>query len=481
MAARTIIAPQPGPQTAFLASSADIVIYGGAAGGGKTYSLLIEPLRHKDNPLFYGVIFRRTSPQITNPGALWDEAESLYPVTGATGVKSDTRFEWDGGMKIAFRHMEHEKNKLDWQGAQVGYVGFDEITHFSETMFTYMLSRGRSKSGVDAYFRGTCNPDPDSWVRQWIDWWIGPDGLPIIERSGVVRWFIRLGETMIWADTREALIEAHQEFPVTDENRIEPMSFTFIPATIYDNKILLRTNPKYLAQLKGMPRVEREKLLGGNWNVRAQIGSYYNRDWIKPVTQIHPSSTLVRFWDRAATEPSEANPDPDWTAGVKMARQPKGHSPRYVIMDVKRDRLRPAGVLKLIETTATKDGRRTRVGVEQEPGASGKADATATVSELVKLGFDVRKRRPTGAKKDRYLPFSAECENGEVGIMPGPWNEAFHSENENCIFDDNSKDDQCDAASGAFNELQQRSQVPDDLRIDPAFGATGNIWAEVDG
>jgi hypothetical protein len=63
-------------------------------------------------------------------------------------------------MKIAFRHMEHEKNKLDWQGAQVGYVGFDEITHFTESMVTYMFSRGRSKSGVSAYFRGTCNPDP---------------------------------------------------------------------------------------------------------------------------------------------------------------------------------------------------------------------------------------------------------------------------------------------------------------------------------
>lgn len=477
---RTILAPQPGPQTAFLSSTADFVIYGGAAGGGKTYSLLLEPLRHKDNPLFYGVIFRRTSPQITNPGALWDEAESVYPMTGAAPVKSDTRFEWDKGMKLAFRHMEHEKNKLDWQGAQVGYVGFDEITHFSESMVTYMFSRGRGKSGVDAYFRGTCNPDPDSWVRRWIDWWIGPDGLPIPERSGVIRWFIRIGDEMIWADSKQELIDKHQEFPVTEENRIIPMSFTFIPATIYDNKILLRTNPKYLAQLKGMPRVEREKLLGGNWNVRAQIGSYYKREWIKEVHTVHPSSVFVRFWDRAATEPNESNKDPDWTAGVKMARQPRGISPRYVICNVERDRLRPAGVLRLIEKTAERDGRKVRIGIEQEPGSSGKADATATASELIEKGFEVRKRRPTGDKKDRYMPFSAECENGEVGILPGPWNDAFHSENENCVFDDLSKDDQCDAASGAFNELQQKMAVPEDMTVDADFGRTGNQWSAVD-
>ena len=114
-----ILAPQPGPQTHFLSSIADIVIYGGAAGGGKSFGLLLEPLRHKDNSRFSGVIFRRTSPQLTNPGGLWDEAENMYPLTGGKPLKSVMEYEWGDGMRIAFRHMEHEKNRLDWQGAQV--------------------------------------------------------------------------------------------------------------------------------------------------------------------------------------------------------------------------------------------------------------------------------------------------------------------------------------------------------------------------
>src|SRR3954467_10979635 len=74
-----LIGPQPGPQTAFLASPADIAIYGGSAGGGKTWALLMEPLRHVVNPQFGAVFFRRTLVQVRNEGGLWDESEKLYP------------------------------------------------------------------------------------------------------------------------------------------------------------------------------------------------------------------------------------------------------------------------------------------------------------------------------------------------------------------------------------------------------------------
>ena len=83
LSARTTISAQPGPQTAFLQTAADICIYGGAAGGGKTVGLILEPLRHvRRVPGFTAVFFRRTTPQITNPGGLWDESESFYPRLG---------------------------------------------------------------------------------------------------------------------------------------------------------------------------------------------------------------------------------------------------------------------------------------------------------------------------------------------------------------------------------------------------------------
>ena len=72
------IGPQPGPQEDFLATPADVAIFGGQAGGGKTYALLLEGQRHVSNTGYRGVIFRRTSPDITNPGAIWDESLELY-------------------------------------------------------------------------------------------------------------------------------------------------------------------------------------------------------------------------------------------------------------------------------------------------------------------------------------------------------------------------------------------------------------------
>src|SRR5690554_534113 len=72
--------PQAGPQEQFLKSKADIAIYGGAAGGGKTWALLLEPLSHIANPGFGGVIFRRTTVQVRNEGGLWDESARMYPL-----------------------------------------------------------------------------------------------------------------------------------------------------------------------------------------------------------------------------------------------------------------------------------------------------------------------------------------------------------------------------------------------------------------
>ena len=74
MKEKIVLAPQKGPQEMFLATSADICIYGGAAGGGKTFGLLLEPLRYMNNPDYNATIFRRDYTQVTSPGGLWDSS-----------------------------------------------------------------------------------------------------------------------------------------------------------------------------------------------------------------------------------------------------------------------------------------------------------------------------------------------------------------------------------------------------------------------
>lgn len=274
------IKPHPGPQTAAHASSADILIYGGGAGGGKTRFLVVEPTRHAENKGFRGAIFRRTYPQITGQGGIWDEAREVYPHLGAKMREgSDLDATFPSGARIAFCHLQHEKTKYEYQGHQIAYLGFDELTHFTESQFFYLLSRNRSNCGIQPYIRATCNPDGSSWVFQFISWWIDPElGTAIPERCGKLRYFVRVdegdGDELHWADSKAELIE---RFPEFEEHEI--LSVSFIEAGPEDNPSL---DKHYIAKLKSLPRLERDRLLGRNWLARE--GSLIDTSWWRRYT-----------------------------------------------------------------------------------------------------------------------------------------------------------------------------------------------------
>ena len=294
------IKPQIGFQQDFLSSHADIVIGGGAAGAGKTFVLLLEPCRHYNNPKFGGVIFRRTGPQIRAEGGLWDTSMSLYPTIG--GTPRESNLEWvfkykknktdstfSKGAKLKFSHLEYEKNIFDWQGSQIPFIGFDELTHFSEKMFFYMLSRNRSTCGVKPYVRATCNPDPDSWLADFIGWWIEQDdkspnyGFPIPERAGKVRYFLKNADSIVWGNTMKEVIdqvphiveEILKASPDTDPKDLIK-SVTFIPGDIYGNKELMRVNPQYLGNLLAQDEATQSQLLKGNWKIRTDGNELVN-------------------------------------------------------------------------------------------------------------------------------------------------------------------------------------------------------------
>lgn len=286
MAATKVIRPQPGPQEQFLATSADIAIYGGAAGGGKTWGLLMEPLRHINVPDFGAVFFRRSTVQIRNEGGLWDESAKLYPDLGGAPKEHVLTWDFPAGTSVSFAHLEHDKTVHNWQGSQIPLICFDELTHFSAKQFWYMVSRNRSMCGVRPYIRATCNPDCDSWVADLISWWIDPNtGLPIRERGGVLRWFIRLNDKLIWGDSKEELLALYPEVP--------PKSLTFIPASLTDNAALMAADPGYVANLMALPLIERERLLGGNWKIK-NTETLVFKNWRK-VEFDTPLDAVLRF------------------------------------------------------------------------------------------------------------------------------------------------------------------------------------------
>lgn len=435
------IGPQPGPQEEFLSCEADIAIYGGGAAGGKTYGILLDPLRHIENSKFGCVMFRRNSTQVRNQGGLWDESMNLYFPLGAHPREAMLDWRFPSNMKVKFAHLEYDHTVFDYQGAQIPGLYFDELTHFTEKQFFYMLSRNRSTSGVPGYVRATCNPDADSWVRQFIAWWIDPEtGYPIPERSGVIRWFIRRGDDFHWASSRETLIKEFGDDSL-------PKSVTFIPSKIQDNKILMEKDPSYLANLRSLSRVDRMRLEGGNWNIRASAGTMFQREWF-PVIEAIPSGWIssIRFWDRAATKPHEGNKDPDWTRGLKLYRYGDG---TFIVADLKSIRDTPLQVEQLIKNVASHDGVDVRIMSQQDPGSAGVLEKDNFVKMLA--GYYVGTITFSKDKVTRSKAVSAQAEAGNIKVLRAPWNEDFFKELDN--FPEGAHDDIVDTLSGAFNEL----------------------------
>ena len=444
---------------------ATICVYGGAAGGGKSFSLLMEPLRYKNIKGFNAVIFRTQFADIVKSGGLWEESEKMYSqIKGATPRMVDKQWVFrdkKGNVmsKVTFAYV-NDQNLGTWKGSQIAMLGFDEVTDVSEKQFFFMLSRNRSTCGVQPYVRATCNPDPDSWVAKFIEWWIDQDtGYAIPERSGVIRWMIRRDEKIYWADRIEELWE---QFDLnTPEERQEPRSVTFIASSIYDNKELLRINPQYLGNLKAMAEVERERFLRGNWKIKPAAGLYFKRSQVAMVSSTNPRDfcAICRAWDLAATEQRNDN-DPDRTAGVLMARKKDG---TVVILDVINQTINAGDVEKLIYNTSVMDkakyGNMYVVRIPIDPGAAGKIVANSYVKKL--MGFRVKTERVTGSKLARATPFAAQWQNGNIQVMTGDWNESYFTQLE--FFPETKHDDMVDASSDAFNEVAASTFNPRNL------------------
>lgn len=386
-----------------------------------------------------------------------------------------------------------------------------------------MFSRIRSDSGVDGYVRATTNPDPDSWLRQFIDWWIGPDGLAIPERSGKIRWFIRINGEVIWGENRMELLryqfegeirsvdkshEDKDELFLLDEKDskkqtvvtpgedgvlyvitgtreffqwdgaeyrqlMAPKSATFILSTLQDNKILMRNDPSYLANLQALPLVEQERLLGGNWDIRPAAGMYFPRNKANLIDE--PPSDIVRVvraWDLAGTEDKKNNnPEdgPAYTAGVLIGKRKNG---RIAILDVINQRLNSSDVRKTVLNTARADKAawksKYRIRMNQDPGQAG-VDQKEQYIKLLS-GFSVNIERESGSKEVRAEPLSAQWINGNVDVVNGPWTSAYLSQMDG--FPDRKFKDMADASGTGFLELEKMntsSAPPADNGMSPTL------------
>ena len=448
--AATTIAAQPGPQTEFLRSRADICIYGGAAGGGKTAGLILEPLRHVGRVAnFTTVFFRRTMPQITNPGALWDESLNFYPRLGGTPHLGMREWRWPRGGKIKFSHLQFETTVYDWQGAQIALICFDELTHFTAHQFFYMVSRNRSTCGVRPYIRATCNPDADSWVADFLAWWIDAEtGLPVPERAGVLRYYARVSDKIVWADRPEELM---QDLP-----RTEDLPPGLDPAAADQRHVHPGDGARQPRSAAGQPRLFQLAIVTPAARTRAAVG------W-----QLEdPAGRWSLFQARVVCCRRQRTGGPRYRPllGSRRDRKNRVQRPRLDGRGQARPRSERrltgcwiwcaggptrATSTRLLLNTATQDGKRVRIGFGQDPGQAGKSQALHLVRAL--SGFTVTSAPESGNKLTRFGPFSSQCRAGNVKIRRGPWNEELFRILEG--FPDLAHDDEVDACSGALEML----------------------------
>ena len=443
--------PQSGQQKLFYESEADIVIYGGAAGSGKSFACLIDAAKYVGKIKGYNaLILRRTYPELSDVGAMIDTSKELYSLLGGEFLESKLKWKFNDS-EIRFGHLQYDKDLHRRQGSQIPRLYFDELTTFTERQFWYLLSRCRTGLPITPKVRATCNPDSTSWVRTLLDsgGYINDEGFPI--NGGTVRWFVRINSELIWGDSLDEINKKYPDVP--------PKSFTFIPAKIHDNPILLKNDPSYLANLHAQHPVDRARLLDGNWNANYEQGKVFNPIWFKILSfndiKKYPGIT-IRFWDLAASTNSKSY----YTAGVKIRKVTNQNL--YIVLDIKYHKFEPVNVPKFLAATAKEDGENVHVFWEQEPGSSGKLANSIISQNLAATGLKLRGGAipPISDKLTRAIPFAVSAEQGQVYLLQSDWNNIYINNLQK--FDGSAKplvNDLTDASTGAFNLLKKQNTI----------------------
>ena len=331
----TILWPQPGGQEQFANCEADVVVYGGEAGGGKSWNLLFDHMKWTNLKNYIGVVVRKLNTQIFDAGGLWEEALKMYPeADGAPKLGQKPKFVFPGGAQIYFKHSQLEQRlKILWQGLQAAVISVDELTHFSKKEFLYFCGRNRSTCGVKPYVRATCNPDPDSWVKEFIQWWIKDDGFIDDDRCGIIRWFVHVDDKFVFADTKE---ELESMFDSGTLKFLRPMTMTFIRGKLDENRKLLDEDPDYRARLEMQTEEEKMALSRGNWNVVNSKDRLFNKDIInkyrveKNEIELKDVERVVTGCDPAGTSSEENDMVGIVTCGIKEI---DGEMHGYVFLD----------------------------------------------------------------------------------------------------------------------------------------------------
>lgn len=472
-----------GPRSAFqeryLNCNSNIIVAGGAMGSSKSYIGLMRHLRWVDDPNYRGYCIRKNATTLMKSGGLFEEAVEMYrQYEPAVQIKlKDQKIVFPSGASVTFSHYENDKASELYRGLQISSVFYDEATDAQEHHIFFLIQRLRSKAKMTPSIWLTCNPMPDTYLRKWVDWWLYPEGhekfgLPDPEKNGKERWMLRIGGDIVWGDSKEELIEKYGKphLPEDHSQQVKPLSFTVLLGTIYDNPVLMETNPHYLASLEAQPEHEKQRNLYGNWEAREQDSTYFNRSWCEEIPYVDEKDVVhtVRAFDFAATLKSDTNPSPDYTATVRMRKMRDGS---YVIDDIRKTRIRVGDWESFVVEVSKDDPYGTTYIIPQDPGAAAEKATREFCRRLAEHGIPTKKVKTNRSKLDRFRPFASMAQNSGVKILSGCYwdmENNIRGKNDNYYKEleaftgvrkrgESGHDDLVDATSDAFMELASKT------------------------
>lgn len=402
--------PTPKQSAFLLCNNVKEVLYGGAAGGGKSVALLVAALQYVDVPNYSAILFRKTFSDLMLPGALIPMSQDwLTPWVDRGLVKwKDKEKQWvflETGATLQFGYLDALNDHLRYQGAEFQFIGMDEATHINPDSYTYMFSRMRRSKKILAPLRFRASANPGGVYGDYY----------------------------------------YNRFFVDNEEKKR----LFISAGLKDNPHL--DAEEYRESLAELDDITRAQLEDGNWEIRAK-GDLFEKNWIIgiPAEGIPEYARFVRFWDLAGIDPLKRKSNtnkkaPDWTVGFKLGYA----NGMYFVSDIIKCQKSPAEVEELITATALADGPRCAIRMEQEPGASG-IQTIDHYSRVVLPFYDFAGILPSGSKYERARQASTACQVGNVFIN----NRCrcltdFYSQLDS--FPNGANDDIVDGFSGAFN------------------------------
>lgn len=387
--------------------------FGGAAGPGKSWALLMAALQYVDVSGYDAIILRPTLSEFEQPGGLIPWSHDWLGPTDAWWHGSKRQWTFPSGATLRFGYLNNLSDMGQYKGAAYSFVGFDELTGFPELLYRAMFrvlrqpvpgdaGKGDSLEHVPLRMRGASNPGDvgHSWVKSRF----------------------------------------------VDPKTRDPAA-VYVPALIQDNPHL--DYVEYLKSLAHLSPVDRERLINGDWDVMEEGGKFRREDFILiDDWEAEPAVKTVRYWDLAASEESQVNPDPDYTVGLRLEQTRSG---LFQVRHIVRGRWTDHDVEQIVRTTAEADGRTVPVHIEQEPGASGKA-LIGHYRRSVLAGFEVHRGLTRQQNKEvRARPVAAAVANGLVKVVRGQHLLEFLDE---CaIFPGGNHDDLVDGLSGAHTAI----------------------------